>query len=67
MPPPTMSCAKPWRAAARATTEPVSKLLEAYADLRARTGQPVPAAVQGRLLEWQAVGSLKKAAVSLLA
>ncbi len=42
------------------------KLLEAYADLRARTGQPVSAAVQGRLLEWQAVGSLKKAVVSLL-
>lgn len=42
------------------------KLLDAYADLIGRTRQPVPAAVQARLREWQASASLKKASASLL-
>jgi hypothetical protein len=44
----------------------VRKLLEAYADLTARTGQAVPAAVQARLREWSASASLKKAIGTLL-
>ncbi|WP_157541429.1 DUF6493 family protein [Hymenobacter aerophilus] len=43
-----------------------AKLLAAYTDLRAGAGLPLPAAVQERLQEWQAVGSLKKAATVLL-
>ncbi|WP_223649763.1 DUF6493 family protein [Hymenobacter psoromatis] len=42
------------------------KLLETYADLGARTGRPVPPAVQDRLREWSQTGALKKLAVSLL-
>ncbi|RFP65219.1 hypothetical protein D0N36_10175 [Hymenobacter lapidiphilus] len=41
-----------------------AKLLAAYADFRRE--QPLPAVVQTRLLEWQAVNSLKKAATVLL-
>jgi hypothetical protein len=36
------------------------KLLELYADLVARTGRLVPAAVQGRLGEWRTAAALKK-------
>jgi hypothetical protein len=43
------------------------KLAELYADLVARTGRPVPAAVQARLGEWQAAAGLKKAVDNLLA
>ncbi len=43
------------------------KLLEMYASLMSRTCQAVPTTVQARLREWQAVGSLKKAATLLLA
>ncbi|MDQ2770967.1 MAG: DUF6493 family protein [Bacteroidota bacterium] len=43
------------------------KLLEMYARLVGSTRRAVPAAVQARLREWQAAGSLKKAATSLLA
>lgn len=42
------------------------KLLETYADLAARTGRPVPLAVQDRLREWSQTATLKKLAVSLL-
>ncbi|QKG56388.1 hypothetical protein GKZ68_06920 [Hymenobacter sp. BRD128] len=42
------------------------KLLEAYADLAARTGQPVPPAVRARLTEWSQTAALKKLAASLL-
>jgi hypothetical protein len=45
----------------------VRKLLEAYADCLGRTRKAVPAPVQARLREWQAVASLKKVAASLLA
>ncbi|WP_310397815.1 DUF6493 family protein [Hymenobacter sp.] len=44
----------------------VRKLLEAYADLTARTRQPVPATVEDRLREWKASPSLKKVASALL-
>ena len=44
----------------------VRKLLEAYADLLARTRQPAPAAVQARLHGWQAQASLKKVVAILL-
>jgi hypothetical protein len=43
------------------------RLLELYADLVARTGRPVPAAVQGRLSEWRAAATLKKVLNNLLA
>jgi len=43
------------------------KLLELYADLVARTGRPVPAAVQGRLGEWRSAAALKKVLNNLLA
>jgi len=43
------------------------KLLDAYADLRSRTGQPVPTPLRARLREWQASASLKKAAAAVLA
>ena len=43
-----------------------AKLLVAYADLAARTRQPVPAAVQARLCEWSTSATLKKAAAPLL-
>jgi hypothetical protein len=36
------------------------KLLELYADLVARTGRPVPAAVSARLGAWRAAAALKK-------
>jgi hypothetical protein len=42
------------------------KLLECYADLMARTRQPVPAAAQARLSAWRTVASLKKAATALI-
>lgn len=42
------------------------KLLETYADLVARSGRPVPPAVQDRLREWSQTATLKKLAVSLL-
>ncbi|UOQ74255.1 DUF6493 family protein [Hymenobacter cellulosilyticus] len=42
------------------------KLIETYADLRGRTGQPVPPAVQSRLREWSTSATLKKAAASLV-
>ncbi len=42
------------------------KLLEAYADLVARTGRVVPPAVRGRLAEWGQTAALKKLVVSLL-
>ncbi len=42
------------------------KLLELYADLVARTGRPVPAAVQGRLGAWRAAAALKKLLNNLL-
>jgi hypothetical protein len=42
------------------------KLLELYADLVARTGRPVPAAVQGCLGEWRATAALKKTLDNLL-
>ena len=42
------------------------KLLEAYADLVARTGRPVPPAVQVRLREWGQTAAFKKLAGSLL-
>ncbi|MBF9221311.1 DUF6493 family protein [Hymenobacter ruricola] len=44
-----------------------AKLLAAYADLRPRDGSSVPAVVADKLQIWQATGSLKKAAVALLA
>jgi len=43
------------------------KLAELYADLVARTGRPVPTAVQARLGEWQAAAGLKKVVDNLLA
>jgi len=43
------------------------KLLDAYADLLARTRQPLPAAVRPHLLAWQKTASLKAAAKTLLA
>jgi hypothetical protein len=43
------------------------KLLNAYADLLARTRQPLPAAVRPRLLAWQPTASLKAVANALLA
>ncbi|UOQ54995.1 DUF6493 family protein [Hymenobacter cellulosivorans] len=42
------------------------KLIETYADLQSRTGQPVPAAVQSRLREWSSSATLKKAAAGLV-
>ena len=42
------------------------KLLEAYADLLARTRQPAPATVQVRLREWRAAAALKKTIAALL-
>jgi len=42
-------------------------LLDLYADLRTRTARPVPAAVQGRLGEWQSAAALKKVLNNLLA
>jgi hypothetical protein len=42
-------------------------LLDLYADLRARTGRPVPAAVQARLGEWRTAPSLRKVAGALIA
>ena len=44
----------------------VRKLLEAYADLLARTRQPAPAAVQTRLRGWRAQATLKKVVALLL-
>ncbi|TDN39322.1 hypothetical protein E4631_15360 [Hymenobacter sp. UV11] len=41
------------------------KLLEAYADLVARTGRAVPPAVQGRLADWSQTATLKKITASL--
>ena len=41
-------------------------LLEAYADLTARAGRPVPAPVRARLRGWQTVAALKKTATALL-
>ena len=43
------------------------KLLEAYADLLARTRQPAPAPVRGRLRGWRTQARLKKIIVPLLA
>ncbi len=43
------------------------KLLELYADLAARGGQPMPATVQAQLSAWQAAPALKKTAIALLA
>ncbi|HEX8328378.1 MAG TPA: DUF6493 family protein [Hymenobacter sp.] len=43
------------------------KLLDAYADVLARTRQPTPTAAHGRLREWQAVPSLKKTTSAMLA
>jgi hypothetical protein len=43
------------------------RLLEAYADLVARTRQLVPAAAQARLREWRPVANLKKAVNALAA
>jgi hypothetical protein len=43
------------------------QLLDAYADLLARTRQPLPAAVRPNLLAWQPTASLKAAAKALLA
>ena len=43
------------------------RLLELYADLVARTGRPVPAAVQGHLGEWRSAAALKKVLNNLLA
>jgi hypothetical protein len=42
-------------------------LLDLYADLRARTGRPTPAAVQARLGAWRTAPSLKKVASALAA
>ncbi|MDJ0365794.1 DUF6493 family protein [Hymenobacter sp. H14-R3] len=42
-------------------------LLETYADLLARTQQPVPAPVQAQLGAWQATASLRKISRTLLA
>jgi hypothetical protein len=42
------------------------RLLEAYADLVARTRQPVPAAAQARLSEWHPIANLRKAVNALL-
>jgi hypothetical protein len=42
-------------------------LLDLYADLRARSGRPVPAAVQARLGEWRTAPSLRKVAGALIA
>ncbi|MDO7886271.1 DUF6493 family protein [Hymenobacter cheonanensis] len=42
------------------------KLLEAYADLGARTGRPVPPAVRSRLAEWGQTAALKKLTASLV-
>ena len=51
------------------TTPPCNlrKLLDLYADLRTRTARPVPAAVQGRLGEWQSAAALRKVLNNLLA
>ena len=43
-----------------------AKLLAAYADLVARTHQPVPIALQARLREWSASAALKKVVAPLL-
>jgi hypothetical protein len=43
------------------------KLLDLCTDLAARTGRPVPAAVQAQLRAWQATPALKKASALLLA
>jgi hypothetical protein len=51
------------------TTPPrnLRPLLETYADLLARTRQPVPAPVQAQLHAWQATTSLRKISKTLLA
>ncbi|WP_139924442.1 DUF6493 family protein [Hymenobacter sp. DG01] len=42
------------------------KLIEAYADVQIRTGQPVPAGLAGQFRTWSQSAALKKAAASLL-
>ncbi|MFD1872591.1 DUF6493 family protein [Hymenobacter bucti] len=43
------------------------KLLDLYSDLAARSGRPMPTAVQAQVLLWQAAPALKKASALLLA